>query len=76
MKKTRTLIAIIVALVVSAAIFSTVVLAKIVGCTMPMFAKKVSLDAAVMASPFITTIVDAISLMVFFKIATVMLHIS
>lgn len=64
---------IVVALVVSAAIFSTVVLAKIVGCTMPMFAKKVGLDPAVMASPFITTIVDALSLLIYFAIVSMVL---
>ncbi len=64
---------VVVALVVSAAIFSTVVLAKIVGCTMPMFAKKVGLDPAVMASPFITTIVDALSLLIYFAIVSMVL---
>ncbi len=64
---------IVVALVVSAAIFSTVVLAKIVGCTMPMFAKKIGLDPAVMASPFITTIVDALSLLIYFAIVSMVL---
>lgn len=64
---------VVVSLVVSAAIFSTVVLAKIVGCTMPMFAKKVGLDPAVMASPFITTIVDALSLLIYFAIVSMVL---
>ena len=63
----------LVALVVSAAIFSTVVLAKIVGCTLPMLAKKIGLDPAVMASPFITTIVDALSLIIYFLIVSVVL---
>lgn len=53
----------------------TVFLAKIIGCTLPMIAKKVGFDPAVMASPFITTIVDAVSLVVFFKIAVGVLHI-
>lgn len=66
---------IIVAVVVSAAIFSTVVLAKIVGCTMPMLAKKIGLDPAVMASPFITTIVDALSLLIYFAIVSMVLPI-
>jgi magnesium transporter len=65
----------VVALVVSLAIFSTVLLAKIVGSTLPMLAKKIGLDPAVMASPFITTIVDAVSLMVYFQIATAALGI-
>lgn len=64
---------IVVALVVSIAIFSTVVLAKIVGCILPMFAKKVGLDPAVMASPFITTIVDALSLIIYFVIVSFVL---
>ncbi|MBQ3118339.1 MAG: magnesium transporter [Clostridia bacterium] len=64
---------IVVALVVSAAIFSTVVLAKVVGCTMPMIAKKIGLDPAVMASPFITTIVDALSLLIYFAIVSMVL---
>ncbi len=64
---------IVVALVVSVAIFSTVILAKIVGCTLPMLAKKVGLDPAVMASPFITTIVDALSLIIYFVIVSLVL---
>lgn len=65
-----------VALVVCFTLIITVFFAKLIGCTLPMLAKKVGFDPAVMASPFITTIVDAISLMVFFRIATIMLHIS
>ena len=49
--------------------------AKIIGCSLPILAKKIGFDPAVMASPFITTIVDAISLLVYFKIATIVLHI-
>lgn len=64
---------IIVALIVSTAIFTTVVLAKIVGSTLPMLAKKIGLDPAVMASPFITTIVDALSLIIYFVIVTIVL---
>ncbi len=64
-----------VALVVSISLFLTVVLAKIIGCTLPLLAKRVRLDPAVMASPFITTIVDALSLMLYFEVATRMLHI-
>ncbi len=51
----------------------TVLIAKIVGCTLPMVAKKIGFDPAVMASPFITTIVDALSLLVYFGIASAML---
>lgn len=53
----------------------TVVIAKLVGSSLPLIAKKLRLDPAVMASPFITTIVDAISLIIYFKIATVLLAI-
>ena len=49
------------------------VLAKLVGASLPLFAKKLGFDPAVMASPFITTIVDALSLMIYFRIATVLL---
>ena len=51
----------------------TVLMAKIVGCTLPLAAKKVGFDPAVMASPFITTIVDALSLLVYFGIASALL---
>ena len=51
----------------------TVLIAKMVGCTLPLAAKKVGFDPAVMASPFITTIVDALSLLVYFRIASVLL---
>ena len=63
-----------VALVVSLTMLVTVILAKMVGCTLPMLAKKLGFDPAVMASPFITTIVDALSLLVYFGIATSMLE--
>ena len=51
----------------------TVLIAKMVGCTLPLAAKKIGFDPAVMASPFITTIVDALSLLVYFGIATALL---
>ena len=59
-----------VALVVCITLVCVVLIAKVVGCTLPMFAKKLGFDPAVMASPFITTIVDAISLLIYFQIAT------
>ena len=59
-----------VALVVCLTMVVTVVVAKIVGCVLPILAKQVGFDPAVMASPFITTIVDAISLVIYFQIAT------
>jgi magnesium transporter len=51
----------------------TVLFAKIVGCSLPLFAKKLGFDPAVMASPFITTIVDALSLLVYFGVANLFL---
>ena len=68
-------ITLMVNLVVCCALFVTVILAKIVGCLLPMAAKAVKLDPAVMASPFITTIVDALSLMVYFLFAKTLLRI-
>ncbi|MBR3684011.1 MAG: magnesium transporter [Lachnospiraceae bacterium] len=64
-----------VALVVCITLVISVLVAKIVGCMFPMLAKKIGFDPAVMASPFITTIVDAISLMIYFMIATQMLNL-
>ena len=64
-----------VALVVSFTLLAVVIIAKLVGCTLPMLAKKIGFDPAVMASPFITTIVDVISLLVYFEIATWLLPI-
>lgn len=59
-----------IAAVVAITIFFVIVIAKLVGCTLPMLAKKIGFDPAVMASPFITTIVDALSLLVYFAIAS------
>ncbi len=53
----------------------TVVLAKLVGCSLPMVAKVLHLDPAVMASPFISTIVDAVSLLVYFMFAKLLLGV-
>ena len=53
----------------------TVLMAKVVGCTLPMVAKAMHLDPAVMASPFITTIVDALSLLVYFMFAKTLLGV-
>lgn len=65
----------LIALVVCLTMIVTIFFAKIVGCTLPLFAKKIGFDPAVMASPFITTIVDAISLLVYFSIASHILGI-
>ncbi len=62
-----------VALVVALSLTFTVVCAKLVGCVMPLLAKKLGFDPAVMASPFITTIVDALSLLIYFQIAKMVL---
>ena len=59
-----------VAAVVCLTLMLTVVCAKIVGCLLPMAAEKVGIDPAVMAAPFITTVVDALSLLIYFTIAT------
>ena len=59
-----------VAMIVCLTLVITVIMAKFIGCTLPMLAKKAGFDPAVMASPFITTIVDALSLIVYFTIAT------
>lgn len=64
-----------VALVVCLTMVVTIFIAKLVGCTLPMIAAKIGFDPAVMASPFITTIVDAISLVVYFQIAQAILHL-
>lgn len=64
-----------IAFVVCLTLILTVCIAKIVGCSLPILAKKIGFDPAVMASPFITTIVDAISLLVYFQIASQILHI-
>ena len=64
-----------IAAVVCLTLIVTVVFAKLVGCSLPVLAKRLGFDPAVMASPFITTIVDALSLMMYFKIAGAILHI-
>ena len=61
-------------LVVCCAMCVTVILAKVVGCLLPIGAKAIKLDPAVMASPFITTIVDAMSLLVYFLFARALLN--
>ena len=65
----------IIALAICATVFSAIVVAKAVGTLLPLGAKKVGLDPAVMASPFITTIVDTVTLMIYFAIASALLGI-
>lgn len=62
-----------ISLVVSIALFATICIAKIVGAFLPLLAKKCKLDPAVVASPFITTIVDAISLIIYCTFAVAIL---
>lgn len=63
------------ALIVSLTVFVTIILAKLTGCLMPLLAKRVGFDPAVMASPFITTIVDALSLVIYFQIVRLFLPV-
>ncbi len=62
-----------IALVVSVTMFATVIIAKLIGCLLPLLADKIGFDPAVMASPMITTIVDALALLVYFQSATMIL---
>ena len=64
-----------VAGVICGTLVCTVICAKLVGCTLPLLAKRLGFDPAVMASPFITTIVDAISLLIYFRFASAILGI-
>ena len=65
-----------VALVVCITLVVAVLMAMLVGCILPVAAKRIGFDPAVMASPFITTIVDALSLIVYFRVAVVVLGIA
>ena len=64
-----------VSLTVCASLFFTIVLAKVVGGILPIISKKLNLDPAIMASPLITTIVDAFALIVYFAFAKLLLGI-
>ncbi len=68
-------ISIEVATVICITLMITVIIAKIVGSALPLLAKKIGFDPAIMASPFITTIVDAVSLIIYFQIASALLGI-
>ena len=63
-------------LVIVLSLMLAIVLAKSIGCILPMLAEKMKLDPAIMAAPLITTIVDASSLLIYFKIASMLLHLS
>lgn len=58
------------AVTVGLSLIITIIVSKLIGCSLPLLAKKVRLDPAIMASPLITTIVDTCSIVIFFKIAT------
>ncbi len=64
-----------VILVISITLVATVILAKFIGCSLPIVAKRIGFDPAIMASPLITTIVDALSLILYFQIAVMVLGI-
>ncbi len=64
-----------ISFIVCATLVATVSVAKLIGSSLPMIAKKIGFDPAVMASPFITTIVDACSLLIYFRIASLLLGI-
>ena len=63
------------AIVIGLTLIATVALSKALGCLLPMFAKKLKLDPAIMATPLITTLVDIFSILVYFQIATAIMHI-
>lgn len=65
----------LVALAICSTLIVTVFVAKVTGCVLPMVAKRIGFDPAVMASPFITTIVDALSLLIYFQFAGIFLGI-
>ncbi|MBQ3513792.1 MAG: magnesium transporter [Lachnospiraceae bacterium] len=64
---------IMIAAVICITLLMTVIIAKVIGCALPILTKKIGFDPAVMASPFITTMVDAISLIIYFKVASALI---
>lgn len=63
------------AVVIALSLIGTVMIAKMVGCMLPILAKQMHFDPAIMASPLITTIVDTCSIMIYFRIATFAFHL-
>lgn len=63
----------LIAAIVCVTMALTVLVSKVIGCILPVFAKKMGFDPAVMSSPFITTIIDAVSLLLYFALATALL---
>ena len=64
-----------IAIVVGCSLIGTVMLSKLIGCILPILAKRIRLDPAIMAAPLITTIVDACSVMLYFSIAAAVFHL-
>ena len=71
----NTSVTVLVDLTVCLTLAVTVIVAKVVGCSLPLIAKRFGFDPAVMASPFITTIVDAMSLLLYFLFAKAILGV-
>ena len=65
----------LVAAVICVTMVFTVLCAKAVGCLLPLLAERIHLDPAVMASPFISTVVDVVTLVLYFQVARAILHI-
>lgn len=65
-----------IAILIGISLFFTILMAKIVGCVLPLFAKKLKLDPAIMAAPLITTLVDAGSIIIYFSLATHLLGLA
>ena len=63
------------AIVIGVTLVATVMLAKVIGCLLPLLAKRLKLDPAIMAAPLITTLVDIFSILVYFQIATTIMGI-
>jgi len=59
-----------IALVITLSIMGTVIIAKFIGCALPLIAKKIKLDPAIMAAPLISTILDTCSMLIYFQLAT------
>lgn len=63
------------ALVIALSLIGTVIIAKLIGCMLPLLASRVNLDPAIMASPLITTLVDIFSILIYFNIATMLFNL-
>lgn len=64
------------AIVIAVSLMGTIIISKLVGCILPLLAKKIGLDPAIMAAPLITTVVDTCSILIYFNIATLIFHLS